>query len=306
MQQTAYYKNWLYKTATNLAIDYLRRHKLIGYVPLQDNELPEPMVEEEADRIHDRLWLQEAVAQLSPKQQQCLVEMYYEGFKQKEIAVALGITELSVSAYVSKGITELRKKYYLVTADIRSMEMGAIYLKRELKYKYKDLCTYKDSSTYPCYEVELEFAREHGFSPEMAEYFARYSFGEEDAAEFMRIFTSNSDEMIEEYQIQESFTFMNGTREFNEETLSEADRALWYAHPQRRRLMRQLAHETAGGIALPSGARWSKQRHNIGIPIEDQKGISQWSHSYTLTMEEYRQRFPIPKPPVQLPLFDGE
>jgi RNA polymerase sigma-70 factor, ECF subfamily len=312
VKQYAYYRNWLYKTAKYRAIDYLRRNKPMVYLSQSESEanswFDELRIEGLEDRI-DLICMQDDLLQLPPEQREYLVE-YASGHKQKEIAAKKGISESTVSEYMSQGRTNLRKKYYLATADIRNMEMGAICLNRKLtyKYKYKETYTY----TYRPYKEVLESAREWGLTHEQAAEFAPDLVGEEDAAEFVRIYTSKSEEEIEieeeeeEYQIEESFRFMNGAMEFNEEKLSEADRALWYAHPQRRRLMRQLAHETARGMVIPSNFWRLKQPYDFNIPIEGQQNISKWNYSYTLTMEEYRKRFPCPKLPVQLHLFDGE
>jgi DNA-directed RNA polymerase specialized sigma24 family protein len=59
----------------------------------------------EAERI--RL----ALATLAPQARICLLMQVEGGFSQREIAAALGITEKSVSAYVSRGREQFRRAH---------------------------------------------------------------------------------------------------------------------------------------------------------------------------------------------------
>jgi RNA polymerase sigma factor (sigma-70 family) len=51
------------------------------------------------------------LAQLAPQSRTCLLLQLVAGFSQREIAESLGISEKSVSAYVSRGREQFRRAY---------------------------------------------------------------------------------------------------------------------------------------------------------------------------------------------------
>ncbi len=116
LQQTA--KSWLYRIATNLARDAHRHTKLIDFLPIPESEA-ELNVEGDEDRICDLLWLREEVPQMPEKYRDCFLSKHYYGYTQQETAAKLGISESAVSSNVSRGKTELRRKYYPETADFK-------------------------------------------------------------------------------------------------------------------------------------------------------------------------------------------
>ena len=119
-------RNWLYKIASDVAIDEYRSKKHIDYQPLPDSEeyaqLAELRIEGVEDRIHDLIWLQDEVPQMPQRYRECFVRKHYWGYSQKEIAAELGISESAVSAYVSLGKSQLHKKYFTVTLDLPRAE----------------------------------------------------------------------------------------------------------------------------------------------------------------------------------------
>ena len=127
-QQPADYKSWLYRVATNRAIDYLRHKKLI-FTPLPDSEaypqFAELLVEGHEDRICNLDWLQEAIAAMSPQYRMCVLLDYY-GYTHKQIAAQLGIAEKTVSANASHAKTQLQRKYYPVEYSLKQ-EISRIY-----------------------------------------------------------------------------------------------------------------------------------------------------------------------------------
>ena len=121
VKQYAYYRNWLYKTATFRAVDYLRRNKPMVYLSQIESEANSWSDKLRTEGLEDRIDLVDLpneLLQLPPKQRECLVE-YAEGYKQKEIAENKGISEAAVSGYMRMGRTNLRnKKSFVVTADL--------------------------------------------------------------------------------------------------------------------------------------------------------------------------------------------
>jgi RNA polymerase sigma-70 factor (ECF subfamily) len=106
---------WLYRIATNTARSHLRRARLLCLLPFglensQAQRAPsaesEPGVQlAEAERV--RL----ALATLAPQRRICLLLQVEGGYSQREIAAALGISEKSVSAYVSRGREQFRRAH---------------------------------------------------------------------------------------------------------------------------------------------------------------------------------------------------
>lgn len=119
-------RNWLYKIASDVAIDDFRHNKSKYYqtIPVDEayTQFAELMVEGEEDRIYDLIWLQETVPELPKQYRESLLAKHYWGYTQKEIATKLGSAESTVSANVSRGKTELRRKYFPVTADLKREE----------------------------------------------------------------------------------------------------------------------------------------------------------------------------------------
>jgi RNA polymerase sigma-70 factor (ECF subfamily) len=86
------FKAWLYRIATNTAISYLRRKKLIRWVPIlgtQDYASNES-IERSVGRRHD---VETALKQLPTHYAAVLILRHYEGLSLAETAGALGITE---------------------------------------------------------------------------------------------------------------------------------------------------------------------------------------------------------------------
>ena len=104
------FRVFLYKTATNLIIDYKRKKKAVsldlmqekGFLPRQDNTL----------RFLERIDAKNAVQKLSelpPHYQEVVTMRYVEELSVKEIAVILGETENNVSVRIHRGLEALRK-----------------------------------------------------------------------------------------------------------------------------------------------------------------------------------------------------
>lgn len=85
------FRNWLYRIATNVARDALRREEKtvdIDTVPMADSTRG-PRAELEAQELGERV--QQAVLSLPPASRAVLVLREYEGLSYKEIADTLGI-----------------------------------------------------------------------------------------------------------------------------------------------------------------------------------------------------------------------
>jgi RNA polymerase sigma-70 factor (ECF subfamily) len=110
LHNEAYFDAWLYRIATNIAIDHLRRRKFRwSYLKTDENEDMSTAGPEE--RIVEMELIQQALAKVSLKYRTCLLLQLVANFSQREIATALKISEKSVSIYVSRGIEQFRLAY---------------------------------------------------------------------------------------------------------------------------------------------------------------------------------------------------
>lgn len=103
---------WLYRIATNNALQFLRRKKLIGIIPLEnirksvgtsDGSHPKDPIEDIAIR--------ETLNKIPHDQRVCLILYYIEGFKCREIAESIEITEAAVQKRIARGAKLFREIY---------------------------------------------------------------------------------------------------------------------------------------------------------------------------------------------------
>ncbi len=105
---TISFRSWLYRIATNNALQYFRRQAKLAFVPLYDGRLAEATPDfvregSEAAAVH------EALMKLPERSRVCLVLHFVDGFKHREIAKVLGISEDAVRMRVARGCAEFRR-----------------------------------------------------------------------------------------------------------------------------------------------------------------------------------------------------
>ena len=105
-------KAWLYKIATNNALQQARRKKILFFIPFNISKVDKTTTSEfQADQTGERLMVRDALKKVPSEQRNCLVLHYVEGFKYKEIGGILGISEEAVRKRVARGKEEFRKQY---------------------------------------------------------------------------------------------------------------------------------------------------------------------------------------------------
>ena len=109
------FRPWLYRIATNVARSYLQRERLVGWLPwfdyVRSSTETAPAANEPEVHIDEQECIAEILATLPPQCRTCLLLQHVGGFSQREIASILGISEKSVSAYVSRGREQFRRTY---------------------------------------------------------------------------------------------------------------------------------------------------------------------------------------------------
>ncbi len=105
------FKAWLYRIATNNALQVRRRKRLLPFLPFSSLKKPELAAGECPDEFEKNLEIQEALQKVPQEQRTCLVLHFVEGFKYREIADTLGISEEAVRKRVARGSREFRRIY---------------------------------------------------------------------------------------------------------------------------------------------------------------------------------------------------
>ena len=103
---------WLYRIATNNALQYHRRKKIIGFIPFENIRKSEP----KGNGFHPRdlieeMAIQETLEKIPYEQRVCIVLYYVEGFRCQEIAETIGISEAAVRKRISRGVNVFRQLY---------------------------------------------------------------------------------------------------------------------------------------------------------------------------------------------------
>lgn len=88
---------WLYRIATNAAIDRLRRERILRFVPFTGREQAPDAGSDETDLVR------RALRAIPPEQATALVLRLHEGFAPAEIAEMLGIGEAAVKSRLVRG-----------------------------------------------------------------------------------------------------------------------------------------------------------------------------------------------------------
>ena len=102
---------WLYRIAENNARQHYRRKKLISFIPFSGMKKVETSTSDYADEAERYMAIKEALLKVPQKQRVCMVLHFVEGFRYREIAEILGISEEAVRKRVARGSREFRKMY---------------------------------------------------------------------------------------------------------------------------------------------------------------------------------------------------
>ena len=125
-----YPRSFLFKTAKNLALDYLKRAETKYTTQVEDDELNFSEDDRWQDEIYDRVASKEefanfceSVRNLPVQCRRAFVMKKVYGYSQKEIAKELGISENTVEKHISTGIK--RCTYFMMqkrkTSDTQSL-----------------------------------------------------------------------------------------------------------------------------------------------------------------------------------------
>lgn len=123
------FDTWLYRIATNTAIDHLRRRKF-RWPPLPWNNAEEQYVSEymyvagPEEQVEEAELIKLALTQLSPQYRACLLLQHVAGFTQRDIAKSLNLSEKSISIYIKRGCAQFRQAYEHLTNEKDATKKG--------------------------------------------------------------------------------------------------------------------------------------------------------------------------------------
>ncbi len=99
---------YLYQTAHNLIVDYLRQNPSPFEVMTDEMAAEADGPERLAERADERMRLRRAISRLSPDQQQVIVLRYLEGLSNAEIGRVLGKPEGAIKSLQHRALVNLR------------------------------------------------------------------------------------------------------------------------------------------------------------------------------------------------------
>lgn len=106
-------RGFLYRTAGNLALDYLRHNKIVERHQ-EAAQFAEPAEQADAERqIGDEQWrilLHQAIAELPPRCRDVFILHKIRGLGYRDIARLLDISESAVEKHIIKGLSHCRKR----------------------------------------------------------------------------------------------------------------------------------------------------------------------------------------------------
>jgi RNA polymerase sigma-70 factor (ECF subfamily) len=107
-------KSWLYRIATNTAIDEMRRRRWVSPIGIDDPDQPEradtgpgPEAQVMAGMLDDRI--QRALMQLRPNHRQCLVLSDLEDMSAQQIGEVMGLSYGAVRTLLCRARGEMRR-----------------------------------------------------------------------------------------------------------------------------------------------------------------------------------------------------
>jgi RNA polymerase sigma-70 factor (ECF subfamily) len=108
---------WLYRIATNTALDQLRRRRLVAWLPLFDNDRHPATHTSFQEESLETIAVQRTLARLAPRYRVPLVLYTCQGLSTEEIAAILEISRGAVKTRLFRAREKFRRLYALEEVD---------------------------------------------------------------------------------------------------------------------------------------------------------------------------------------------
>jgi RNA polymerase sigma-70 factor (ECF subfamily) len=108
-QQTGSFRAWVYRIASNVAIDWLRRKRVRDHVSLEAAADVRSSAPDPAAAVGHRLDLAQAIDQLTEDQRELVTLKFIQGLSNAEIAEAMDRTAEAVRALQFRALAALRQ-----------------------------------------------------------------------------------------------------------------------------------------------------------------------------------------------------
>jgi RNA polymerase sigma-70 factor (ECF subfamily) len=106
------FKPWLYRIATRTVHSAWRRARLKNFINFDGENLPgKSQIEDTVKNLEEKLAVRTALHAVPRSHRECLVLHFVEGFKYREIALTLGISEEAVRKRVARGKEQFKEAY---------------------------------------------------------------------------------------------------------------------------------------------------------------------------------------------------
>jgi RNA polymerase sigma-70 factor (ECF subfamily) len=102
---------WLYRIATNTCYDYLRRRRLVQWLPLLERDRRPLSQDSPESPLGERDAVQRTLTQLLPSHRAVLILYSVQGYSTAEIAQMLGISTGAVKTRLCRARERFRKAY---------------------------------------------------------------------------------------------------------------------------------------------------------------------------------------------------
>jgi RNA polymerase sigma-70 factor, ECF subfamily len=109
-RREANFSSWLYRIAANKTLNYLRRKKIISYIPLAGASEPSYNMPDLASTGELNRTIQSEMNSLPPKQKLVFNLRFYEQLSFAEIASIMNKNESTVKTHYQKALNKLRDK----------------------------------------------------------------------------------------------------------------------------------------------------------------------------------------------------
>lgn len=104
------FRAWLYRIATNIALQHFRSKRIRSFLPFTPKE-EQYLSYDNTDTHDEAMSIEQALHKIPEKQRTYMVLHFIEGFKYREIAETLGVSEESVRKRISRGRQQFIRFY---------------------------------------------------------------------------------------------------------------------------------------------------------------------------------------------------